>query len=143
MRFAAEELAFPTLYSNRSLYTAAQTLITEKVNESEQNIASLALMNFMKKTDIRGISLISSAKALNHSPRTLARRLNDEGVSFKSIFDRYKLEQALKMLNSSDSNITTIAYTLGYSDTSSFSRAFRRWTGQSPLENARQKNLLE
>ena len=140
--FTAEELAFSTLYGNSALYNATHALLQLKINEVEQNVVSLALMKYMEKTDIRHISLSSAAKALNLSQRTLARRLNEEGVSFKSIFERYKLEQALKMFNGSKANVTTIAYTLGYSDTSSFSRAFRRWTGQSPMESAERDRLI-
>lgn len=49
----------------------------------------------------------------NHSQRNFARCLNHESISLKSLFERYNLQQALKVLNGSDANITTMTNTPG------------------------------
>lgn len=72
------------------------------------------------------------AQRLKMSGRTLQRRLNDWGITFEEIVDEYRRERAVKQITRSDRSILEIAYSLGYSDSSHFTRAFRRWTGLSP-----------
>lgn len=72
------------------------------------------------------------AQRLKISGRTLQRRLNDWGITFEELVDEYRRERALRQLMRSDRTVLEIAYSLGYSDSSHFTRAFRRWTGSSP-----------
>jgi AraC-like DNA-binding protein len=83
-------------------------------------------------------SLQLAAEALKTSPRTLQRRLNAAGVSFSEILGRSAAARARSLLAHSGEDIKTISVQLGYRDPSSFSRAFRRWTGQSPHEYRQQ-----
>ncbi|MBX3250118.1 MAG: AraC family transcriptional regulator [Myxococcales bacterium] len=71
------------------------------------------------------------ARAVHVSPRTLKRRLADEGTSFSALVDAHRHRRALDLLAGSLS-LDEIASRLGYSDLANFSRAFRRWTGASP-----------
>ena len=71
------------------------------------------------------------ARALGLSVRTLQRRLAEEGTSYQAILDGARAELARVYLAEGWS-VTETAFTLGFSDTSSFSRAFRRWTGKAP-----------
>jgi AraC-like DNA-binding protein len=68
------------------------------------------------------------------SRRTLARQLAEEGTSFEALLDEVRLGVALQGLTGSELNVQDVAFLLGYSETAAFSRAFRRWTGQSPAE---------
>lgn len=79
-----------------------------------------------------GSSLESAAAALGVSPRTLHRRLRDEGTSFRAIRDALRREAALARLARSDDPIAGIAADLGYSEPSAFFRAFVGWTGEAP-----------
>lgn len=75
---------------------------------------------------------------LHLTPRTVQRRLQEEGTSFQKIADSVKSELALGLLKNKTLTINEIAYRLGYSDASVFRRAFKKWTGDSPgayLEN--------
>lgn len=74
------------------------------------------------------------AAALGMSSRTLARRLSEEGTSFKGIVETLREALAGRYLRDSDMSLTEIAFLLGYSDASSFSTAYRRWTGKPPRE---------
>ena len=78
--------------------------------------------------------LDSVAKALAMSPRTLQRRLREEETSFAELLDRFRHEMSLQLLGDRELAIYEIAYLLGYSEPSTFYRAFRRWTGASPQE---------
>ena len=74
------------------------------------------------------------AGALAMSPRTLQRRLREEETSFALLLDRFRHEMSLELLRDHELAIYEIAYLLGYSEPSTFYRAFRRWTHSSPLE---------
>jgi AraC-like DNA-binding protein len=74
------------------------------------------------------------ARKLGMSERTLHRRLREEGQTFADILDTVRRELALRYLADLDLAVYEIAFLLGYSDPSSFHRAFRRWMGDSPQE---------
>ena len=67
-------------------------------------------------------------------PRTLQRRLRDEGTSFAKVRDSMRREMAVKLLRKQDLAVYEVAFLLGYSEPSTFYRAFRRWTGIAPLQ---------
>ena len=70
-------------------------------------------------------------------PRTLQRRLKDQGVEFKALVDDTRRLFAVTYLRKPDHTLAEIAYLLGYSEVSAFNRAFRRWTGSTPSEYRR------
>ena len=72
------------------------------------------------------------AAVMGVSVRTLQRRLAEHGVDFSSIVERTRFEAAMRLMADRSIGLLEIALDLGYSDLSSFSRAFRRWTGVSP-----------
>jgi AraC-like DNA-binding protein len=72
------------------------------------------------------------AAELGLSRRTLHRHLAAENITFQELLDLHRQEQAVQMLQSGAYAMSEIAYALGYSEQSSFNRAFRRWTGTSP-----------
>lgn len=77
------------------------------------------------------------AARLHLSPRTLHRRLADEGVNFRGIKDALRRDTALTLVANKTDAIATIAAHLGYADTSAFYRAFMDWTGVAPSEYRR------
>lgn len=74
------------------------------------------------------------AARLLTSSRTLKRRLQQRGTSFQQLLDEARHRDALRLLENPDLEIRQIAAALGYQDPPSFTRAFRRWTGQSPIQ---------
>jgi AraC-like DNA-binding protein len=74
----------------------------------------------------------SVARKLHVSVRTLGRRLEEEGTSFKVLLNDVRRELALSMLVRGDLPIADVARQLDFADVSTFHRAFRRWTGQTP-----------
>lgn len=74
------------------------------------------------------------AAELGLSKRTLQRRLSANNMTFKGLLDVYRQERAMLMLQRGDRDLANVAYALGYNEQSSFNRAFRRWTGQSPSQ---------
>jgi AraC-like DNA-binding protein len=66
------------------------------------------------------------------SPRTLIRRLHDDGTTYQALLDAARQQRALWMLRHTDAPVEEIAARLGYQDTSNFSRTVRRWFGATP-----------
>jgi AraC-like DNA-binding protein len=77
------------------------------------------------------------AKALGVGLRTMARRLEDEGTTYKTLLDELRRGLALSYTKSSDLLLADIALLLGFSHAAAFNRAFKRWTGMAPLEYRR------
>lgn len=76
--------------------------------------------------------LPATAAALRMTPRTLNRRLEDEGSSFRAIKDALRRDIALARITKSGQPVAAIAAELGFADPSAFFRAFVGWTGVSP-----------
>ncbi len=74
------------------------------------------------------------AGELGMSKRTLSRRLAEEGTKFQSVIESLRQALARDYIAESNLSLTEIAFLLGYRDASSFSTAFRRWTGKPPRE---------
>lgn len=74
------------------------------------------------------------ASALGMHPRTLLRRLREEGESFESIKDSVRRDIALRYLSQSDVPLTRVAELLGYSEASVLSRSCARWFSASPRQ---------
>lgn len=72
------------------------------------------------------------AVLLQLTPRTLLRRLKDEGSSFQAVKDMVRRDKAIYYLTSQGASVSEISERLGFSDASVFTRAFRSWTGVSP-----------
>lgn len=74
------------------------------------------------------------AKKLAMSPRTLQRRLTEEGVKYSEVLDDMRQGAAKAYLSQPDISITEAAYLLGFAEVSSLNRAFKRWLGCSPRQ---------
>ena len=74
------------------------------------------------------------ASALHVSNRTLQRKLKDEGTSFMDLLQDTRLQLARKYLRQPSRSVVETSYLLGFSEPSTFSRAFKRWTGVAPAE---------
>lgn len=72
------------------------------------------------------------AQALHLSLRSLQRHLADEGCRFDALLNECRENLALLHLRDPHCSLAEISYLLGFADTSSFSRAFKRWTGMTP-----------
>ncbi|HKY92586.1 MAG TPA: AraC family transcriptional regulator [Nevskiaceae bacterium] len=74
------------------------------------------------------------AAALNLSEKTLQRRLQDEDTSYQQVLDEVRRDLAQQYLREGPISMCEVTFRLGFSDQSSFTRAFRRWTGVTPGE---------
>jgi AraC-like DNA-binding protein len=72
------------------------------------------------------------AKAVFMSPRTLHRKLTAQGTNYSQLLDSVRRELAEQYTIDPSLSLSEISFLLGFSELSGFSRAFRRWSGQSP-----------
>ncbi len=79
-----------------------------------------------------GVESEKIANKLNMSRNTLYRRLKHEGTSFHDLVDEVRKDQAQRYLIEGKHNLSEIAFLLGFSELSAFSRAFKRWHGCAP-----------
>lgn len=79
-----------------------------------------------------GASAEDVARSLNVSVRTLQRRLAPAGTTFREVSESVRERLAEAYLSDPAVSIAEVAFMLGFSDQTSFTRAFRRWTGEAP-----------
>ncbi|MGD8319997.1 MAG: AraC family transcriptional regulator [Gemmatimonadota bacterium] len=77
-------------------------------------------------------SVARIARALHVSVRTLQRRMEADGTTFRDVVEAVNERLAVSYLRDPNVSIAEVAFLLGFSDPSAFNRAFRRWTGDTP-----------
>jgi AraC-like DNA-binding protein len=83
------------------------------------------------------------ARTLGMSARNMQRHLAEEGTSFKDLLNEARDTLGRSYVEEGRLSVTEIAFVLGFADTSTFSRAFKRWTGKSPREYAPRKDSTQ
>lgn len=108
-------------------------------------LAALSNDDIVHRTQTAIIDLLPSgqvtdekvARKLFLSERSLQRKLQQTGTSFRKLLNMTREELAKQYIQDPGVDLTEIAFLLGFSEHSSFSRAFKRWTGLTPSENRR------
>ena len=98
----------------------------------------IRVRDYLRAALPESLSLEQVAERLFQSPRTVHRRLEEEGSSFRAIKDALRRDMALARLTKTDDPVARVAADLGYADTSAFYRAFVEWTGMAPIHYRRQ-----
>lgn len=131
----------PEILSYRSPY-AEPELLTMHMQSANQH------MDLLEKRDLiievrnqvgallesGDISLESISQQLDMSPRQLRHQLNLAGTSLQRIINQYRKSLSRQLLSQTDETIAEIVYLTGFSEPSTFYRAFKRWEGMTPIE---------
>nr|WP_321249981.1 AraC family transcriptional regulator ligand-binding domain-containing protein [uncultured Ruegeria sp.] len=99
---------------------------------SRAHTNSLRVRAFLYGATWQTCQLPDAARALKMTPRTLNRRLKEEGTSFQDIKDALRRDIAIRALQQSTLSIEQIAFDTGFSAPANFHRAFRKWTSRTP-----------
>jgi AraC-like DNA-binding protein len=136
------QLFFPaSLFSYRSLY-AEPELLNLHIQAADQHLAILQQQDLI--TEVRSLlgallesgetTLENVAARLHVTPRHLRHQLDLAGASFQRLLNDYRHRLARRLLSQTDEAISEIVYLTGFSEPSTFYRAFRRWEGTTPIE---------
>ena len=141
LRFDTEQYAvvFSASWLNRSLpdtSTELRQLLQQEIDklEAQQENGFLDHVRSLLRTMLvtGHASADQVAELLSMHRRTLNRRLNVSGTSFRELMDEIRFEIARQLLEDTTMEIIEIALLLGYSNASAFTRAFRRWSSTTP-----------
>lgn len=89
---------------------------------------------YVTATPDRAHDLATVARALGMRPRSLRRRLFEEGVTFRDVVAEALASIAMRLLAEEGKSIQEAAHEMSFSEASAFCRAFKRWTGSTPKE---------
>jgi len=135
-------ISFPSAYLNQIAPQRNPYIYAALINQAEKLQKSLPAVTFSERVasllsgelGTGSASVESIASKMNMTRQTLYRRLRAEGLVFKEILDQARQTKAVDCLNDQSLSLCEISYNIGFSDSSAFSRAFKRWTGQSPSD---------
>ncbi|AUM13433.1 AraC family transcriptional regulator [Ketobacter alkanivorans] len=136
LRFPKDYLQLPITYHDPESH---QLLVSQVI----QQIQDLKRPDEYQQT-VRGIivqqlshgrcTLDSVANGLNTPTRSLQHQLEQSGTSFRQLLDNTRAELARHYLDDPDMALVDVAFLLGFSEQSPFTKAFKRWTGETPGE---------
>lgn len=116
------------------LYEFLKHEVEEKHSEQPQTFAEKIRPVLRRLLIGQACTLAETAAQIGLHSRTLNRRLQAEGTTFQAEVEAARYLMARQFLLGSTQSIAEIASIIGYSDTSAFTHAFRRWSGTSPSE---------
>lgn len=123
----------PLPSSNRELAHTFDTILTRELAQLEAGrLPDRCRAYLLQELTSGEPSEADLAKAMGMSRRTLQRRLDECGVTFKQLLEQTRYDLALRYLDDPAKSITEITFLLGFSEQSAFTRAFKRWNGKPP-----------
>ena len=143
VRFDApsNRIRFPSLYLEQRLVMADAVAAKQGLAQCEREAALQAVHPVDLVTRVRAALTLGShgypnlagvSSQLGMSSRTLKRRLLEQGTTFTQLLDHARRRDAVRLLEDPRLDVARVAEALGYDDPPSFTRAFRRWTGDTP-----------
>lgn len=119
--------------SNRDLVTLHEEMMERQSQPADRSgLFNRARATIVEELPTGRITEAQLAARLHMSPRTLRRRLREHGQTFRSVLAEVRKDLAQRYVRQPDYRMTEIAFLLGFSDSSAFSRAYRDWFGESP-----------
>lgn len=136
MRLDAALIQHPLTQADPGLSSILDRHAEELLARLPQSESLLDSVNRLISQELRGgdPSLTAIAQQLGYAPRTLQRKLEEAGTSYHTLLDEMRRELSIYYLREAQIAISEVAFLLGFSETSAFHRAFRRWMGVSPGE---------
>ena len=134
--FSTKDIKTPLLSANLELLKSSEKIIADYLQRIGKNdLLADVRVQMMQQLPSGEMTDDSIANALHMSTRTLQRRLKEFGLTYRELLEKVRLELAEQYLNDPNYSITEISFLLGFSETSSFSKSYKKMTGQSPSES--------
>ena len=137
--FPVSALSLPMVKSDPALRSLLERVAREMLERLPKADALTAQIRQLLASELgRGDpGIVTLARHLHMTPRTLRRRLAEMGTTHRDILEQLRKELALRYLGERAIGTSEVAFLLGYSNASAFHKAFKRWTGVSASEYRR------
>ena len=133
----------PIITANYRLQRHLLEMGNKNVQGRGETLMRDRIVNYLMTNAYLGVATLEEiASNFNITSRTLQRKLQEEGVSFQQLADSVRKTLALNYLKSGNYPLKEISYILGYNELSAFTRAFKRWTGFTPIDYRRRKDEI-
>jgi AraC-like DNA-binding protein len=131
-----DDLDLPFLTHNAELLEMLDPQLVKALEEQRAQRSISEQVKWILKRLLAGArpDVSAVARELGLSDRTLQRRIDDDGTTFRKLLLEARQELAREYLNRPDIDVAEVAYLLGYEDSNSFYRAFRTWEGTTPAQ---------
>jgi AraC-like DNA-binding protein len=132
--FSAADARRPFLTANETLWQTFEPELQRRITKVEASapLAERVRSNLLEGLPSGEASVGDTARRLGLSPRTLQRNLKLEGTSYKEIVRQTREQLARYYVTNTNLTYVEIGFLVGYEEPSSFFRAFREWTGETP-----------
>ena len=136
LSFDARWLQLPMVQNTQSLREFLQQAPANLLVKYRDKASVTERIRRLLRSHLRGEmpSLDEVGRVLGMTPQTLRRRLSEEGQGFQSLKDHLRRDAAIEYLARPDMTLLDIADKIGFSEASTFHRAFKKWTGVAPGE---------
>ncbi|MBK1874145.1 MULTISPECIES: AraC family transcriptional regulator [Marinobacter] len=133
--FPVSLLSHPSPHAEPELLDLHERFASEQVARLEKkDIVGQVERIIAELLDSGEVTLDSVATRLDIKPRTLRTRLTEAETSFNQVLADFRYRLARQLLATTDESIDEIVYLTGFSEPSTFYRAFKRWSGMTPIE---------
>ncbi|NKI17743.1 AraC family transcriptional regulator [Spongiibacter sp. KMU-166] len=138
--FASEILATPSTHAEPDLLKLHEKVASKQLERlSRQDVVNDVKQVIAEMLELGQPSLESVSERLNMNERVLRSRLTEAGTSFNQVLADYRCILAKRLLARTEESISDVVYLTGFSEPSTFYRAFKRWTGLTPVEYRQNK----
>lgn len=126
-------VAEPLATANPELARVSDQIVTDYMAQLDRNDVTMRVKSKLierlpgGKVDEEGI-----ASSINVSQRSLQRKLRKQGISFSQLLENTRRELSLQYVRDPQYSLHEVSFLLGFAEPGNFSRAFKRWYGQSP-----------
>ena len=134
--YSNETLSLPVIGADNRLLRVLESACRKIVGPTprRKHIVHLAREHLVQNLAKGAASFGDIAQHLGMSSKTLERRLSQHGASYRELLDGIRSDLAKHYLENTDLRLQQIAYLLGYSESAPLARAFKRWTGSTPIQ---------
>lgn len=142
--FASSILATPSTHAEPDLLKLHEKLASKQLERlSRQDVVGDVRQIIAEMLELGQPSLENVAERLNMNERILRARLTEAGTSFNQVLADYRCVLAKRLLARTDESIADVVYLTGFSEPSTFYRAFKRWTELTPIEYRQMKKAAQ
>ncbi|MFT5576389.1 MAG: AraC-like DNA-binding protein [Bermanella sp.] len=133
--FSAEILEQPSSRAEPELLKLHEQLANERLAKLEKQDVVVDVRSAIAEILERGQpELTEIAERLGMTPRVLRSRLTEADTSFNQVLSDYRFYLAKRLLSRTEESVSDVVYLTGFSEPSTFYRAFKRWTNMTPVE---------